>query len=254
MSNISHNNQNNTIQNNSSTIQIIGTINISNFDINTISNDKQEETIIKNKENDNIINNKTSNISEFDSKDSINNTFVKKNIIKDINYNNQTKSFLPETVKLPIINKDVNTNYALCFGILIPILLIGLILIICYCIKKRNRSKMSSTSNDNLDQNNLQIKNSGIKQPYNRIQNTSGLNNNIGLNPNNLSEIKVKNLKEEINNIISNPSGSSSGRRKRDKKKSAPKNAFDEKKDQIGIQNEIKEQIKQYVIDEHNNM
>ena len=113
---------------------------------------------------------------------------------------------------------------------------------------------MSSTSNDNLDQNNLQIKNSGIKQPYNRIQNTSGLNNNIGLNPNNLSEIKVKNLKEEINNIISNPSGSSSGRRKRDKKKSAPKNAFDEKKDQIGIQNEIKEQIKQYVIDEHNNM
>ena len=243
MSNISNNNQNISIQNNSSSIQIIGAINISNFDINTISNDKQKETITKNKENDNIINNKTSN-----------NTFVKENIIKDINNNNQTKSFLPETVKLPLINKDVNTNYALCFGILIPILLIGIIIIICYFIKKRMKSKMSSTSNDNLDQNNLQIKNSGINQPYNRIQNTSGLNNNIGLNPNNLSEIKVKNLKEEINNIISNTSGSSSGRRKRDKKKSAPKNAFDEKKDQIGIQNEIKEQIKQYVIDEHNNM
>ena len=61
-------------------------------------------------------------------------------------------------------------------------------------------------------------------------------------------------MKEEMNNIISNTSGSSSGRRKREKKKTPNNNmGFEGKENQKGIQNEIKEQIKQYVIDEHNN-
>lgn len=258
MSNISNTSQKNFKQNsNPSNLEIISTINISNFDIinkktlNISTNEnKNSKNISFNKENsiDNILNN-------THKQNLLNNTLNNNINSRYSNYTkNQTKSFLPETIKLPLINKDVNTNYALFLGILVPFLLIGLIIIICYFIKKRMKSKMSSTSNDNLDQNKLQMKNSGLSQPYNRIQNTSGLINNIGSGPNNLSEIKVQNLKEEINNIISNTSGSSSGRRKRDKKKSTNKGAFDEKKDQIGIQNEIKEQIKQYVIDEHNNL
>ena len=90
-----------------------------------------------------------------------------------------------------------------------------------------------------------------------RIQNTSGFN--VGINPNNfsMSEIKVQNLKDEIHNIITNNSGgsNSSGKRKREKKKkennSNLNNSSQENK--RGIQNEMKEEIKQYVIDEHLN-
>ena len=62
-------------------------------------------------------------------------------------------------------------------------------------------------------------------------------------------------MKEEFNNIISNTSGSSSGRRKREKKKKNANNnipGFEGRDGQKGMQNEITEQIKQYVIDEHN--
>ena len=95
------------------------------------------------------------------------------------------------------------------------------------------------------------------KQSYNRIMNTSGVNN-LNQNVNNLSEIKVQNMKEEINNIINN-SGSSSGRRKREKRKYGKKGKennvmeFDNKEGQKDLQNEIKEQIKQFVIEEHSN-
>ena len=94
---------------------------------------------------------------------------------------------------------------------------------------------------------------SGVKQHYNRILNTSGNANNIGETPNNLSEIKVENIKKEIDEIVNTP-GSSSGRRKRGKKIPDKNNnsGLYEKQDQM--QNEIKEQIKQYVIDEHNNI
>ena len=44
------------------------------------------------------------------------------------------------------------------------------------------------------------------KKSYNRIMNTSGINN-INPNENNLSEIKVQNMKEEMNNIINNNTG-----------------------------------------------
>ena len=112
---------------------------------------------------------------------------------------------------------------------------------------------MLSNSNTNIEQNKIFYKNSGKKQPYNRIQNTSGMNNNIGLTPNNLSEIKVQNMKQEIHNIISNASGSSSGRRKREKKKKPGNNNMGGFGGKEGMQNEIKEEMKQYVIDEHNN-
>jgi len=173
------------------------------------------------------------------------------------NSKNHTKPFLSETINIPLINKSIDTNYALFLGILIPVLLIILVILICYCIKKRMKSKMDSISSDNINQKGLSNK-SSVKQPYNRIQNTSGLNN-MDANPNVLSmnEIKVQNMKVDLhqnsNNISSHSSGSSSSsrRRKREKKKSS--NNMMGQEGQKGIQNEIKEQIKQIVIDEHNN-
>lgn len=174
------------------------------------------------------------------------------------NSKNHTKPFLSETINIPLINKSIDTNYALFLGILIPVLLIILVILICYCIKKRMKSKMDSISSDNINQKGLSNK-SSVKQPYNRIQNTSGLNN-MDANPNVLSmnEIKVQNMKVDLhqnsNNISSHSSGSSSSsrRRKREKKKSSNNNMMGQE-GQKGIQNEIKEQIKQIVIDEHNN-
>jgi len=271
---------------------LINTINISNFDFN-ITNQILDSSIIKNETNftnlniDKIIINNTmetniletsipSNLStniinqtnytnSLENNTILNNTndniISSNNTLKDIsilnntgNNINQTKPFLKEKIKIPLINKNMDTKYALILGISIPIILILLIIFICYFNKKKLKAKMLSNTSSNIEQNKINYKNSAKSQPYNRIQNTSGLNNNIGLNPNNLSEIKVQNMKEEMNNIISNTSGSSSGRRKREKKKTPNNNmGFEGKENQKGIQNEIKEQIKQYVIDEHNN-
>ena len=184
-----------------------------------------------------------------------NNTLKDISALNNTNNINQTNPFLKETIKIPIINKHMDTKYAILLGISIPILLILLILVICYYIRKKIRSRMLLTTNSNIEQNKINYKNNK-KQSYNKLQNTSGFNNNIGINPNNLSEIKVQNMKEEINNIISNTSGSSSGRRRREKKKKPANNnmaGFEGKEGEKGKQNEIKEQIKQYVIDEHNN-
>ena len=93
-----------------------------------------------------------------------------------------------------------------------------------------------------------------IKESYDIIMNSSGLNNIMPSNDN-LNEIKVQNMKEEMKSIINN-SGGSSGRRKREKRKVGKKHKnmteFANKEEQKGIQNELKEQIKQFVIEEHN--
>ena len=200
-------------------------------------------TLLPNISNNNILTNETLN------------DIIKSNTTN--NNLNQSKQLLPETLKVPFVNKRMNTNIVLCLGVGVPVLLIILIIVICYFLKKKFKSKVASTANDSAEQKQIQMDEFQKKQPYNRIQNTSGLNN-IALTPNNLSEIKVQNLKEEVNNIMSNrSSGSSSGRRKRVKKKQGNNSnkmaGFDGQEGEKGIQNEIKEQIKQYVIDEHNN-
>ena len=233
------------------------------FTIITSLIENQNPTILNSinlyKQNISISNTSNSNsIPEKSNKD------YNKQILNDIISSNMTdnqnnsKPFLSETVNIPLINKSLDRNVALFLGILIPVILIILVILICYCIKKRIKSKMSSISSDNMNQKGLSNQ-SRIKQPYNRIQNTSGLNN-MEANPNVLSmnEIKVQNMNVDLhhnsNNISSNTSGSSSSsrRRKREKKKSSNNNMMGQE-GQKGIQNEIKEQIKQIVIDEHNN-
>ena len=249
---ISLNNESSTINDKSNTITIITSL---------IQN--QKPTILNsiNLYNQNItISNETNSNSNPEKSNKEYNNKTLNDIISSnkTNNQNQTKPLLSETINIPLINKTIDKNLALFLGVLVPILLIILVILICYCIKKRMKSKMSSISSDNINQKNLSNK-SSVKQPYNRIQNTSGLNN-MDANPNVLSmnEIKVQNMKVDLynnsNNIISNSSGSSSSsrRRKRDKKKSSNNNMMGEE-GQKGIQNEIKEQIKQIVIDEHNN-
>ena len=115
---------------------------------------------------------------------------------------------------------------------------------------------MKIQENINNENNGIKFQNIANSTPYNRVQNTSGFN--VGLNPNNfsMSEIKVQNLKDEIHNIINNNSGSSSsGKRKREKRKTGNNNNINlsSQENNKGIQSEIQEEIKKYVIDEHIN-
>ena len=150
------------------------------------------------------------------------------------------------------INQKLNFHYILiCLGILIPFLIFVLILYIYYRFKKRKKYKKQK---EKYNINRIHKEKPKVKESYDIIMNTSGLNN-LQQNTDNLNEIKVHNMKEEMNSII-NSSGSSSGRRKREKRKIGKKNKnvmeFDSKEGQQGIQNELKEQIKQFVIEEHN--
>ena len=177
-----------------------------------------------------IINEKHINISTI-----IDEAIIKNSLKENITSNapndteretNNTKSFLPKNITIPIINKTYDTKYALGIGIFLPVIIIVLLIIlICYCVKRKKKSKMNSM-NKNYDLNRINYKSSGIKQPYNKLQNTSGINVNMNANNMSMSEIKVQNLKDEIHNIITNSSGgsNSSGRRKRQKKKSGNKN------------------------------
>ena len=153
--------------------------------------------------------------------------------------------------------KKIDKKYITGMEVLFPLIIVILIVVlVIYCIKKRKKNQINQEINNNIDKNGINFQNSANKTPYNRIQNTSGFN--VGLNPNNLSmsEIKVQNLKDEIHNIITNNSGgsNSSGKRKREKRKMGNKNVNNSSQENNkGIQNEIKEEIKQYVIDEHLN-
>jgi hypothetical protein len=249
---INSNNESSTIKYKNNTIPIIPSL---------IQN--QNPTILNSinlyKQNITISYASNSNSSQEKSYQEYNNKTLNEIITSNTTNNqNSTKPFLSEIVNIPLINKTLDKNVALFLGIIIPVFLIILVILICYCIKKRMKAKMSSISSDNINQKNLSNK-SRIKQPYNRIQNTSGLNN-MEVNPNVLSmnEIKVQNMNVDLhhnaNNISSHSSGSSSSsrRRKREKKKSSNNNMMGEE-GQKGMQNEIKEQIKQIVIDEHNN-
>ena len=153
------------------------------------------------------------------------------------------------------INNFTNYNYfILGLSITIPLIIFFLLMLIYYRIKKRMKLKKQK---ENYKMNDINKEKTQNKKSYKKILNTSGFNNIVNQNENNLSEIKVQNMKEEMNNIISN-SGSSSGRRKRENRKIGGKKGkniseFDNKEGQKEMQNEIKEQIKQFVIEEHNN-
>ncbi len=198
------------------------------------------------------ISNQSNNLSIFDNP--LNETNISNS--SNITINENKSSFLPKNLTVPKIHKAYDTNLVLGLGISIPIILIILVILICYYIKKK-REKINQINN--FDINRINFKNPGLKLSYNKLQNTSNINANINSNNISMSEIKVQNLKDEIHNIITNSSGgsNSSGRRKRDKKRGNKNNnkipGYSEQQGNKEFQNDMNEQIKQYVIDEHIN-
>ena len=244
-------NSTNTTDNKNTTIS-----NITQNELNITHN----ETNIKNntdtnKNNTNINN---TNIDENNNKNNVNNTKKNNMFFPPINSNpyNPNPS-LPNITKIGGDQISNHKNDSHIFnGIILGAMFIfvTLISVFIYCFKKKKKNK---TKQPKIDINQIAVKNPSSdrvnQKEFHVLQNTSSVSDtNVAAN-NSLNEIKIlnninQNLGQEINNIInSSGSSSSSGRRRRDKKKSSNSNSLDQNK----IEKEIKDQIKQYVIDEH---
>ena len=187
---------------------------------------------------------------------------------------------------------DDTKNKLLFLGIILIllILLIISILILIYLFLKKK--KINLVPNHNMILNKIILKNPNndlsIKvdpKGFQRLQNTSNVSNsNIQQNNNIFNEIKSENLKDEIHKIINTSSSLDSGRRKRKKNSDLELNksgnkeennilkennnkqlsgiiSEDNNKNNIEdksnvntqeLEKEIKQQIKKYVIEEHN--
>ena len=187
---------------------------------------------------------------------------------------------------------DDTKNKLLFLGIILIllILLIISILILIYLFLKKK--KINLVPNHNMILNKIILKNPNndlsikvVPKGFQRLQNTSNVSNsNIQQNNNIFNEIKSENLKDEIHKIINTSSSLDSGRRKRKKNSDLELNksgnkeennilkennnkqlsgiiSEDNNKNNIEdksnvntqeLEKEIKEQIKKYVIEEHN--
>ena len=195
------------------------------------------------------ISNNTNNIFK-NSTNIINNNSTINNQHKKNSSKNKTS--IKNAIYNKFIPQKINLHYFLiCLCVLIPLLILILIIYLYHRLKKRKKNKKQK---ENYNINRIHKEKPQIKESYDIIMNSSGLNNIMPSNDN-LNEIKVQNMKEEMKSIINN-SGGSSGRRKREKRKVGKKHKnmteFANKEEQKGIQNELKEQIKQFVIEEHN--
>ena len=174
-------------------------------------------------------------------------------------------------------------------GIIIILLILLIISILILLFLFLSKKKVESVSNHNMILNRIILKNpnndislKANPKGFQRLQNTSNVSNsNIQPNNNIFNEIKNENLKDEIHKIINSSSSLDSGRRrkknsdlelnknidKEDKKVLDNNNKQmsdiieednnqikDEEKPNINTQEleqEIKQQIKKYVIEEH---
>ena len=214
-------------------------------------NINKNETYINNLDSTllNIVTNSIKENNQIIANISANNKSDVTNVTSHITEQNNSKNIHNKFID------NIDPKLILGLEIFFPIIvLIIAIIFILYCIKRRK--KILIQENINNEKNGIKFQNIVNTIPYNRVQNTSGFN--VGINPNNysMSEIKVQNLKDEIHNIINNNSGgsNSSGKRKREKRKMGNNNMnYSSQENNKGIQNEIQEEIKKYVIDEHIN-
>ncbi len=167
---------------------------------------------------------------------------------------------------------SLNSNYQLqktilIFGMIsISLIIIFLILIIIYCIIKTLKDKNKLNPKIIIDTPNSKNNDNENTQDFKSVANSSTIGNENGQN-NSLSEIKEKNLKDEIHNIIhSSNSNSNSDERKKKKKKNGKKSSSNNssprknspRDDDIKIstkklEDDIKKQIKQFVRDDDEN-
>ena len=168
---------------------------------------------------------------------------------------------------------SLNSNYQLQKTILIfgmismSLIIIFLILIIIYCIIKTLKDKNKLNPKIIIDTPNSKNNDNENTQDFKSVANSSTIGNENGQN-NSLSEIKEKNLKDEIHNIIhSSNSNSNSDERRKKKKKNGKKSSSNDdnsprknspRDDNIKIstkelEDDIKKQIKQFVRDDDEN-
>ena len=134
---------------------------------------------------------------------------------------------------------SLNNNYKLQKTILIcgmistSIIIILLVFIVIYCIIKsiKDRNKINN-KNIFVESTSKNTNNENI-QDFKSVANSSTIGNESGNHNLSLSEIKEKNLKDEIHNIIhsANSGSSSDGSRKKRKKKSGKKSNRSDKSD-----------------------
>ena len=156
------------------------------------------------------------------------------------------------------LNEQIQKTILLSGTISMSIVLLVIITIIIYCVIKNKRD---ANSNDNLNSfaaNKIIAKNSHMNETPNygfkSLQNSSSLGNE---NQNNmsLSEIKERNIKDEIHNIIHGNNNESGIQKKSKKKNKNKKNASElieeisSKNDTKDLEDNIKNQIKQFVRD-----
>ena len=146
------------------------------------------------------------------------------------------------------------------------LIIIFLILIIIYCIIKTLKDKNKLNPKIIIDSPNSKNNDNINTQDFKSVANSSTIGNESGQN-NSLSEIKEKNLKDEIHNIIhSSNSNSNSDERRKKKKKNGKKSSSNDnsprknspRDDNIKIstkelEDDIKKQIKQFVRDDDEN-
>jgi len=157
------------------------------------------------------------------------------------------------------LNEQIQKTILLSGTISMSIVLLVIITIIIYCVIKNKRD---ANSNDNLNSfaaNKIIAKNSHMNETPNygfkSLQNSSSLGNE---NQNNmsLSEIKERNIKDEIHNIIHGNNNESGIQKKSKKKNKNKKNASElieeisSKNDTKDLEDNIKNQIKQFVRDD----
>ena len=157
------------------------------------------------------------------------------------------------------LNEQIQKTILLSGTISMSIVLLVIITIIIYCVIKNKRD---ANSNDNLNSfaaNKIIAKNSHMNETPNygfkSLQNSSSLGNE---NQNNmsLSEIKERNIKDEIHNIIHGNNNETGIQKKSKKKNKNKKNASElieeisSKNDTKDLEDNIKNQIKQFVRDD----
>lgn len=197
----------------------------------------------KNQPHNNI--NKNQNFANFNT--------TKKNIIQ------QNAGQTSNTTIIPLDHKyDSYIFTGTIFGVIFLIIILFLIFLYYYKRRKKIKVKKIETSNQIVIQNPRQVS----PRVFQTLQNSSNVSDtNTHTSINSLSEIKAANnpdnqeLSDELNNIMNNSGSSSSGRRRREKRKSGnSEGLIKAKRDDFdsNLKKEIQDQIKQYVIDEHN--
>ena len=209
------------------------------------------------------------------------------NSMNDININ---KTLIENITNSNNLISESNSNI-LFLGIIFVLTILLIISIVILFFLFRKRKKSNSVSNKNMVLNNIIVKNPNnsislnIVNPkdFQKLQNTSNVSDaGMALQNNVLNEIKTQNLKDEIHKIINTSSSSDSSRGKRGKRKKMNNNNNDEKKNENiagnnkeasfdskniindvkkekvsevntqKLEQEIKEQIKKYVVEDHN--